>query len=54
MRAGPLMKELGVLGVPFTVVLDGEGIVRAVGPRGEALEKAIEAVLAARPVADRR
>ena len=48
-RGGPLMKELGATGVPFTVVLDREGIVRAIGPRGKALEQALGSVLASGP-----
>jgi peroxiredoxin len=44
-RNGPLCRELGVHGVPFTVVLDRNGIVRAVGPRNEQLAAAVERVL---------
>jgi peroxiredoxin len=45
-RNGPLCRELGVHGVPLTVVLDRNGIVRAVGPRTQQLEAAVERVLA--------
>jgi thiol-disulfide isomerase/thioredoxin len=45
MRAGPLCRELGVRGVPFTVVLDRGGAVSAVNARNAQLEQAIVKVL---------
>jgi hypothetical protein len=45
LRQGPLCRELGVTGVPFTVVLDRRGNIREVDARGEKLEAAIVRVL---------
>lgn len=54
LRAGPLCTELGVNGVPFTVVLDRRGVIRAVGARGKGLEQALEDVLASKDAGERK
>ena len=42
---GPIAKKYGVRGWPTIYVLDGNGVIRAKGPRGEALDKVVDELL---------
>ena len=44
--SGPISTAWGVRAWPTIFVLDGEGRIRFIGPRGEALDKAVDELLA--------
>jgi hypothetical protein len=43
---GPISKRWGVTGWPTIYVIDHEGVIRAKGVRGEAMDKAVDLLLA--------